>query len=120
MAGQKLCGKDRYGRCTRSHEYSPGVTVPGGKSGHALQVRQRAEDSGFQTGESLALQEIETGPVDGRKVQRDGSTEVQESEGGQSGCHVKAGKHVWIRIKVNRRPGCGIFEHQGSRVEENP
>src|SRR6266446_9641794 len=40
MAGQKLCGKDQYGRFARSDEYSPGVTVPGGKSGHALQVRE--------------------------------------------------------------------------------
>ncbi len=32
-----------------------------------------AEDSCFQAGQPLALQEIETGPVDGREVEPDGS-----------------------------------------------
>src|SRR5207302_6937911 len=35
-----FCGKaTKYGRRTGSHEYSPGFAVPGGESGHALQVR---------------------------------------------------------------------------------
>src|ERR1700722_19828007 len=56
----------KYGGLTGSDEYPAGVAVPGSESGHALQVRRGAEDSCFQTGEPLALQEIETRPVDGR------------------------------------------------------
>src|ERR1700757_4131947 len=53
-----------YGRLAGSDEHSPGIAVPGSESGHAVQVRQRTEDSGLQAGEPLALQEIEAGPVD--------------------------------------------------------
>src|SRR6185437_4478369 len=97
----------------RSNEHSPGVAVSGREPGHAVQVRQRAEDSGIQTGQPVAVQEVKAGPMDGRAVQRDGSEEGEESEGGDTSCHVKAGTHVWIWIEINRWPGRRLFEHQG-------
>src|SRR5580704_5271983 len=86
-------GFGNYGRLAGSDEYSPGFAVPGGESGHALQVCRRAKDSRFQTGQPLALQEIEARPVDGREVQADGSEEQEETEGGCQSCRatVKAG-----------------------------
>src|SRR6267143_4997181 len=86
-------GHELYGRLARSDEHSSGIAVPGSESGYALQVRQRAEDSGFQAGEPLALQEVEAGPVDGREVESDGSTSQEETEGGREGRRVtvKAG-----------------------------
>src|SRR6266436_9454456 len=65
----ELCGRGKqYGRLAGSDEHSPGFAVPGSQSGHALQVCERAKDSCVQTGQPLALQEIEAGSVDGRKV----------------------------------------------------
>src|SRR3954463_4820643 len=114
MAGRKQSvERDDYGRFTRSNEYSPGVAVSGCEPGHALQVRQRAEDSGIQAGQPVAVQKIKTGPVDGRAVQRDGSEAGEESEGGYTSCHVKAGTYVWIWVEVNRWAGRRLFEHQG-------
>src|SRR5467141_1640056 len=64
-----FCGSGkRYGRLARSDEHSPGFAVSGSESGHAVQVRERAEDSGVQVGQPLALQEIEARSVDGREV----------------------------------------------------
>src|SRR6202050_1436299 len=65
-------GARKHGRLARSDEHTPGVAIPGSESGHALQVRWGAEDSCFQAGQPLALQEIEAGPVDGREVEPDG------------------------------------------------
>src|ERR1700733_4489921 len=62
----------KHGRLARSDEHSAGIAVFGSESGHALQVRRGTEDSCFQTGQPLALQEIEAGPVDGREVEPDG------------------------------------------------
>src|SRR5215472_7823926 len=77
-------GTSNYGRLARSHEYPPGVAVPGSECGHALQVRGRANHSGFQAGQPLALQEVEARPVDGREIEPDGSEEQQEeTEGGR-------------------------------------
>src|ERR1700688_4730262 len=86
-------GFGNYGRLAGSDEHSPSFAVPGSESGHALQVRRRAEDSRFQAGQSLALQEIEARPVDGRQVQPDGSEEQKQTEGSCQGCRatVKAG-----------------------------
>src|SRR5215469_6235814 len=58
-----------YGRLARSDEYSPSVAVPGRESGHFVQVRWRTKDSRVQAGQSLALQEIAAGSVDGREVE---------------------------------------------------
>src|ERR1700684_1117913 len=77
-----------YGRLAGSHEYSPGVAVPGSESGHALQVCRRAKNSRFQTVQPLALQEIEARPVDARKVQPDGSEEQAQTEGGCQSCRA--------------------------------
>src|SRR5206468_3661603 len=68
-----------YGRLAGSDEHSPGFAIPGSESGHALQVRWGTKDSGLQTGQPLALQEIEAGPVDGREVDPDGSQEQEET-----------------------------------------
>src|SRR5208337_1390815 len=57
-----------YGRLARSDEHSSSFAVSGSESGHALQVRERAADSGVQIGQSVALQKIEAGRVDGREV----------------------------------------------------
>src|ERR1700724_4244756 len=58
--GTGFCGRGkRYGRLARSDEHSPGFPVSGSESGHAVQVRERTEDSGVQVGQPLALQEIE-------------------------------------------------------------
>src|ERR1700749_2693549 len=62
-------GKRNYGRLARGHEYSPGFAISGRESGHTLQVRRRTEDPRVQTGQSLALQEIAAGSVDGREVE---------------------------------------------------
>src|SRR5258706_8050085 len=62
----------KYGRLARSDEHSSGVAIPGSESGHALQVRGRTKNSRLQTGQPLALQEIEAGSVDGREVEPDG------------------------------------------------
>src|SRR5215472_1361233 len=106
-----LWTRQGYGRFTRSDEHSPSVAVPGRQSGHALQVRQRAENSGLQAGEPLAVQEVAAGSVDGREIQPNGRDEIEEGEGGRAGRHIKAGTHVWIWIEINRWPGCGLFEH---------
>src|SRR5215469_11331201 len=58
-----------YGRLARSDEHSPSVAVSGRESGHLVQVRRRTEDSRIQAGQSLALQEISAGSVDGREVE---------------------------------------------------
>src|SRR5438270_11360519 len=75
-------GKRNYGRLARGDEYSPGVAVSGRESGHFVQVRWRTEDSRVQAGQSLAIQEIEAGSVDGRKVERDGTAGQAQAEGG--------------------------------------
>src|SRR5580692_11436707 len=82
-----------YGRLAGSHEYSPGVAVPGSESGHALQIRRGAKDSRFQAGQPLALQEIEARSVDGREIQPGGSERQKQTEGGCQSCRatVKAG-----------------------------
>src|SRR5206468_7904241 len=64
---------------------SPGFAVPGSQSGHALQVRKRTEDSRVQAGQSLALQEIEARPVDGREVHGIGTAGEEEAESGDEG-----------------------------------
>src|SRR5579862_1493179 len=79
-------GQEKHGRLTRSDEHSPSLPVFGSESGHALQVRWRAEDSGFQTGQPLALQKIEARPVDGREVEPDGTRNEAQGEGGHEGC----------------------------------
>src|SRR2546428_13957416 len=56
-----------YGRLARSHEHSPGVAVPGSESGHAVQVRRGTEHHRLQARQSLARQEIQAGPGDGRQ-----------------------------------------------------
>src|SRR5579871_3750288 len=58
-----------YGRLARSNEHSPSVAVPGRESGHFVQVRRRTKDSRVQAGQSLALQEIAAGSMDGREVE---------------------------------------------------
>src|ERR1022692_27131 len=102
-----------YGRLAGSHEYSPGVAVPGSESGHALQVCRGTKDSRFQAGQPLALQEVEARSVDGREVQPDGSQEQEETEGGCQSCRasIKRRSHVWIRIENDCWPGCGVLEH---------
>src|SRR6266404_1623613 len=80
-----------YGRLARSDEHPAGVAISGRESGHALQIRRRAENSGIQTGQPLALQEIAAGPVDGREVERDGTADETETEGGVESCGVIAG-----------------------------
>ena len=87
-------GARKHGRLARSDEYTPGVAIPGSESGHALQVRRRAENSGVQAGQPLALQEIETGPVDGREVESDGSGIETETEGGYESCRGTVVKHA--------------------------
>src|SRR4029077_8160134 len=86
-------GTELYGRLARSDEHSPGVAVSGGEPGDPLQVRQRAEDSGLQVGQPLALQEVEAGSVDGREVEPDGSADQEETEGGHEGRRVTVGKN---------------------------
>src|ERR1700689_2917053 len=85
-------GKGNYGRLARSDEYSPGVAVSGSESRHALQVRWRAEDSRVQARQPLALQEIASGPVDGREVERTGTAGETETEGGFESCRVTVAK----------------------------
>src|SRR5207245_6554920 len=82
-----------YGRLARSHEHSPGVAVPGSESGHAVQVRRGTENPRLQAGQSLALQEIEAGPVDGREVEPDGGQGKKETQSGSTSRRVtvKAG-----------------------------
>src|SRR5258707_12435471 len=58
----------RYGRLARSDEHSPSFPVSGIEPGHAVQVRERTEDSGVQVGQPLPLQEIEALSVDGRQA----------------------------------------------------
>src|SRR5215469_6644244 len=82
-----FCGKGEkdYGRLQRSDEHSPGFAVPGSESGHALQVRQRAENPGLQAGQPLAFQEVKAGSVDGREVEPNRSQSEKETQGcGQS------------------------------------
>src|SRR5580704_17489080 len=112
-------GKENYGRLQRSHEHSPGVAIPGGESVHALQVRQRAEDSGVQAGQSLAFQEVEAGSVDGGEVDSIRSQSQKETQvGWQSGrVTVKAGtcldsgrRRLWVWMwvpRASRRSNCG-------------
>src|SRR5271170_3909896 len=80
------------GRLARSNEYSPSFAVSGSESGHTLQVRERAENSGVQIGQSLALQEIEAGSVDGRAVDGDGTAGQKESQGSGEGCWNSVGE----------------------------
>src|SRR5271154_5041021 len=75
-----------YGRLARSNEHSPSFAVSGSESGHALQVRERAKDSGIQVGQSLALQEIEARSVDGREVHGNGIAGQKENQGSREGC----------------------------------
>src|ERR1035438_917950 len=91
-------GKRNYARLARSNEHSPGVAISGRESGYALQVRGRAKDSGVQAGQSLALQEIAAGPVDGREVERDGTAGKTQTEGGDESCRVT------VRNKAGRSP----------------
>src|SRR5664279_363759 len=47
-----LCGREkRYDRLARSDEHSPSLPVSGSESGHLVQVRERAKDSGVQVGQ---------------------------------------------------------------------
>src|SRR5579864_5467614 len=79
-------GKRNYGRLARSNEHSPSIAISGRKSGHFVQVRWRTENSRVQVRQSLALQEIEAGPVDGREVQRNGTGRKTQAEScGESG-----------------------------------
>src|SRR5215472_16686417 len=82
--GRSGQGEQRnYGRLARSDEHSPSVAVSGRESGHFVQVRWRTKDSRIQAGESLAVQEIAAGSVDGREVERDGTggeTEAQSCQ----------------------------------------
>src|SRR5208282_6717807 len=70
-----------YGRLARSDEHSPSFAVSGSESGHALQVRERAKDSGVQVRQSLALQKIEAGSVDGREVYGNGIAGQKKNQG---------------------------------------
>src|SRR5260370_25272037 len=74
------------GRLARSDEHPASFAVSGSESGHFVQVRERAADSGVQVGQSLALQEIEAGSVDGREVGGNGNAERQEDQGSGEGC----------------------------------
>src|SRR5712692_691176 len=114
------------GRLARSDEHSPSFAVSGSESGHAVQVRERAKDSGVQVGQSLALQEIEAGSVDGREVDGNGTARQKENQGGGEGCRnsvselSKEGRaHVWNGIENDSGSGCGLFEHQGRRAQED-
>src|SRR6266403_2838036 len=73
------------GRLARSDEHSPSFAVSGSESGHAVQIRERAKDSGLQVGQSLALQEIEAGAVDGREVDGNGTARQKENQGSREG-----------------------------------
>src|SRR5215469_6331993 len=77
-----------YGRLARSDEHSPGVAISGRESGHAVQVRWRAEDSRVQAWQSLAVQEVAARSVDGREVERDGTTGETETEGSGKSCRT--------------------------------
>src|SRR5271169_1688471 len=118
-------GQGHYGRLARSDEHPPGVAISGRESGHAIQVRRRAENSRVQAGQPLALQEVEAGPVDGREVEPDGTAgETQTEDDGES-CRAslniktrakvpaphKRWAHVWTGIEVDSWPGCGLLEH---------
>src|SRR5580658_8467547 len=70
-----------YGRLARSDEHSPSFAVSGSESGHALQIRERAKNSGIQVGQPLALQEIEAGSVDGREVHGTGIAGQKKNQG---------------------------------------
>src|SRR5580692_4346860 len=120
-------GARKHGRLARSDEHTPGVAVPGSESGHALQVRWRTKDSRFQAGQSLALQEVEAGSVDGREVEPDGAGIETQTQSSDESCRgaisnenefrkqsFKRRAHVWNGIKDDRGTGCGVFEHQGS------
>src|SRR5215472_8245231 len=69
-----------YGRLARSDEHSPSVAIPGRESGHFVQIRRRTENPRFQAGQSLALQEVTAGSVDGREVERDGTADETEAQ----------------------------------------
>src|ERR1019366_104444 len=87
----------RYGRLARSNEHSPSFSVSGSESGHAVQVRERAEDSGVQVGQPLALQEIEDRSVDGREVDGNGTAGQKENQGSRESCRnfVSKGGHMF-------------------------
>src|SRR5208282_5488639 len=86
-AGLGFAGEGkRYGRLARSDEHSPSFAVSGSESGHFVQVRERAADSGIQVGQSLALQEIEAGSVDGREVDGNGTAGQKENQGSGESC----------------------------------
>src|ERR1700684_2645324 len=89
----------------RSDEHSPSFAVSGSESGHALQVRERAEDSGVQVGQSLALQEIEAGPVDGREVDGNGTAGQKESQGSGKGCRNSVSE-LGKRLRKGRAGTC--------------
>src|SRR5208283_6053787 len=115
-----------YGRLARSDEHSPSFAVSGSESGHALQIRERTANSGVQIGQSLALQEIEAGSVDGREVNGDGSAGQKENQGSGESCRNSVDEvcqqrrtHVWNGIENDSRSGCGLFEHQGRRAQED-
>src|SRR5690348_17741533 len=71
--------KRNYGRLARSDEHSPSVAIPGRESGHSVQVRWRTKDSRVQAWQSVAVQEIAAGSVDGREVERDGTAGETET-----------------------------------------
>src|SRR6266498_5132963 len=79
-------GKRDYGRLARSDEHPASIAISGCESGHALQVRRRAENPRIQVRQPLALQEVATGPVDGRKIERDGTAGETQTEGGVESC----------------------------------
>src|SRR5260370_39907370 len=74
------------GRLARSDEHSPSFAVSGSESGHAVQVRERAKDSGVEVGQSLELQEIEAGSVDGREVDGNGTASQKENQDSRESC----------------------------------
>src|SRR5580658_4296272 len=107
------CGgkcKRNYGRLARSDEYSPGVAISGRESGHAVQVRGRAENSRIQIGQPLALQKIAAGPVDGRQVKRDGTAGKTQTEGGHESCRVTVVKTARATVPAPHKKGGTCLE----------
>src|SRR5260370_9307188 len=122
----RTCRETINGRLARSDEHSPSFAVSGSETGHAVQVRELTKDSGVQVGQSLALEEIEAGSVDGREVDGNGTARQKENQGSRESCWNsvselgKEGRaHVWNGIENDSGSGCGLFEHQGRRAQED-
>src|SRR5271169_1142615 len=107
VAVAEFCGgRKHYGRVTRSNEHPPGFSVSRSKSGYFVQVRERTKNSGIQARQSLALQEIETRPVDGRAVDGNGIVTEEKSQGGDQSRRSAVSRNLPARPALEKADTC--------------